>query len=151
MCKSNQHQSTANIFNVTVTASMMIHPGHGLIEVKDRQRSINITCTVKELPMNTIDPSKLKWYHKQHEIPHSRHSHMIHSHLHPHQASLVLTIQHSSFNDSGFFKCIYDQGKLSKDVQLIYSSSVLAYSKSMGSTQWSFSCIFLQMIIFLLR
>lgn len=141
MCKSNQHQSTANIFNVTVTgkhgdtsprstspfsfsASMKIHPGgEGSIDLSDHQRAINITCTVKELPTNPIDPAKLKWHHKQHEIPHSRHSHLIHSHLHPHQASLVLTIHHSSFNDSGSFKCIYDHGKLSKDVQLIHSSS----------------------------
>ena len=102
---------------------MKIYPKEGLIELNDQYRTINLTCTVEELAVTPLDPLRLKWYHKNHEIPHSQHSHLIHSHSHPHQASLILTIHHLSFNDSGVFKCIYDQGKLSKDVQLIYSSS----------------------------
>ncbi|CAF4442061.1 unnamed protein product, partial [Rotaria sp. Silwood2] len=64
MCKSNQHQSIANIYNLTLTPSMKIYPNDGIIELNRYQRSINLSCMVRELPINIIDPLKIKWYHK---------------------------------------------------------------------------------------
>ncbi|CAF4882854.1 unnamed protein product, partial [Rotaria magnacalcarata] len=42
MCKSNQHQSTANMYNLTVTPSMKILPNDGTIEIHNLQRSLNL-------------------------------------------------------------------------------------------------------------
>jgi hypothetical protein len=71
--------------------------------------------------MNTIDPSQLKWYHNNHEI---RHSHLIEKSLsQENQATLILNIHHLSLNDSGLFKCVYDNGKASKNVRIFYTSS----------------------------
>ncbi len=104
-------------------ASMKVYPNDGIIELNHFQHSINLSCTVRELPTNTIDPLKLKWYHNKHEINHQRNSHLIHKYPHHNQATLILYIHHLSLNDSGLFKCIYDNGLLSRDVQIIYTSS----------------------------
>ncbi|CAF3977780.1 unnamed protein product, partial [Rotaria sp. Silwood2] len=147
MCKSNQHQSTANIFNLTVTrkrkpsffllnltkpknnfisyfkASMKILPNDGIIELNRYQSSINLSCTVRELSTNIIDPSKIKWYHNKHHINQHKTSHVINKYPHNNQATLILSIHNLSLNDSGLFECIYNDDIISKDVQIFYTSS----------------------------
>ncbi|CAF3767557.1 unnamed protein product [Rotaria sp. Silwood1] len=121
MCKSNQYQSIPSLFNLTISPSMKILPKDGIIELNHIQRSINLSCTVRELSMHTIDPLRIKWYHNNHEIPNS---HLIENlSLHTNQATLILDIHHLSLNDSGLFKCVYDNGKASKDVRIFYTSS----------------------------
>ncbi|CAF1230126.1 unnamed protein product [Adineta steineri] len=121
MCKSNQYQSIASLFNLTISPSMKILPNDGIIELNRVQRSINLSCIVREVSMNTIDPLHLKWYHNNHEI---KNSHSIEKLFkHENQATLHLYIRHLSFNDSGLFKCVYDNGKASKNVQIFYTSS----------------------------
>ena len=104
-----------------VLASIKIFPKDGIIELDHFQRSINLSCTVRELSMHTIDPLRLKWYHNNHEIahPHLKKKYL----LHQNQATLILYIHHLFFNDSGLFQCIYDNGKASKDVRVLYTSS----------------------------
>jgi hypothetical protein len=59
--------------------------------------------------MHTIDPLRIKWHHNNHEISNS---HLIKStSAHQNQATLILYIHHLSLNDSGLFKCVYDNGK----------------------------------------
>jgi hypothetical protein len=71
--------------------------------------------------MHTIDPLRIKWHHNNHEISNS---HLIKStSAHQNQATLILYIHHLSLNDSGLFKCVYDNGKASKDVRIFYTSS----------------------------
>lgn len=141
MCKSNLYQSTASLFNLTVSrkneicwfsfslyntsplfsASIRILPKDGILELNHLQRSINLSCTVRELSMDTIDPLRIKWYHNNHEIPSS---HLIENlSLNKNQATLILDIHHLSINSSGVFKCVYDNGKASKDVRVLYTSS----------------------------
>ncbi|CAF3792500.1 unnamed protein product [Adineta steineri] len=139
MCKSNQYQSIASLFNLTISrkqkknqknilgtksfplASMKILPNDGIIELNRVQRSINLSCIVREVSMNTIDPLHLKWYHNNHEIKNSQSIEKLFKH--ENQATLHLYIRHLSFNDSGLFKCVYDNGKASKNVQIFYTSS----------------------------
>jgi hypothetical protein len=102
---------------------MKIFPNEGIMELNTLQRSINLSCTIRELPTKTIDPLKLKWYHNKHEINHQRNSHLINKYPHHNQATLILYIHHLSVNDSGLFKCAYDHGLISKDVQILYTSS----------------------------
>jgi hypothetical protein len=71
--------------------------------------------------MQTIDPLRIKWYHNNHEIGNSRLNKKLS--LHQNQATLILYIHHLLLNDSGLFKCIYDNGKASKDVRILYTSS----------------------------
>lgn len=123
MCKSNQYHSVANIFNLTVTPSMKIFPNDGIIELNRFQRSINLSCTVRELAINTIDPSRLKWYHNKHPINQHKTAHMMNKHPHNNQATLILYINNLSYNDSGLFKCIYNNGIISKDIQLFFTSA----------------------------
>ncbi|CAM2700000.1 unnamed protein product [Rotaria socialis] len=130
MCKSNQFQSEASLFNLTISPSMRILPKDGVIELDDIQRPINLSCTVRELSMHTIDPLRIKWYHNNREIPNSHLTENLS--IHTNQATLILDIHHLSFNDSGLFKCVYDNGKASKHVRLYYTSAVVGYSKSMG-------------------
>jgi hypothetical protein len=100
---------------------MKILPKDGVIVLDRIQRSINLSCTVRELSMHTIDPLRIKWYHNDHEITNFRLNKKISSHQN--QATLILHIHHLLLNDSGLFKCIYDNGKASKDVQILYTSS----------------------------
>ena len=141
MCKSHQHQSSPNIFNLTITrkikryfvylknkanfilASMKIYPNDGIIELNRHQHSINLSCSVRELPTNIIDPLKLKWFHNNQEINHQRNSHLINKYPHHNQATLILYIHHLSLNDTGLFKCVYDNRLISKDVQIFYTSA----------------------------
>jgi hypothetical protein len=102
---------------------MKIHPNDGIIELNHFQRSINLSCIVRELPTNSIDPLKLKWYHNKHEIIYQKNSHLINKYSHHNQATLILSIYHLSLNDSGLFKCTYDNGLVSKDVQIYYTST----------------------------
>jgi hypothetical protein len=101
---------------------MKIFPNDGIIELNHFQHSINLSCTIRELPTNTIDPLKLKWYHNKNEINYHRHSHLLNKYPHHNQATLILYIRHLSVNDSGLFKCIYNDGVISKDVQIYYTS-----------------------------
>ncbi|CAF1181888.1 unnamed protein product, partial [Rotaria sp. Silwood1] len=132
MCKSNQHHSIANIYNLTVTPSMKIYPNDGIIELKNYQRSINLSCTVRELSTNIIDPLKIKWYHNKYHINQHQTLHIINKYPYNNQATLILYIHNLSLNDSGLFQCIYNNGIISKDVQIISTSSVLGYSKSIS-------------------
>jgi hypothetical protein len=102
---------------------MKVYPNDGIIELNPFQHSINLSCTVRELPSNAIDPLKLKWYHNKHEINHQKTSHLINKFPHHNQATLILYIHHLAFNDSGLFKCVYNDELISKDVQIIYTSS----------------------------
>ena len=102
---------------------MKIFPTDEIIELNAFHRSINLSCTVRELPTNKIDPLKIKWYHNEHQIERHRTSHLISKHSRHNQATLILHIRHSSSNDSGLFKCIYNNGFISKDVQIFYTSS----------------------------
>ena len=102
-------------------ASMKIYPNDGIIELNRHQHSINLSCTVRELPTNTIDPLKLKWYHNNHEISNAHLTKKVS--LHQNQATIILYIHHLSINDSGLFKCVYDNGKASKNVRILYTSS----------------------------
>jgi hypothetical protein len=104
-------------------ASMKIFPNDGTIELTHHQHSINLSCTVRELSTNPIDPLRLKWYHNKHEINHQTNSHLISKYPHHNQATLILYIHHLPLNDSGLFKCSYDNGLISKDVQIFYTSS----------------------------
>ena len=100
---------------------MKISPNDGIIKLDRIQRSINLSCTVREISMHRIDPLRLKWYHNNHEI---RNSYMIEKPSgQENQATLTLTIHHLSLNDSGLFKCVYDNGKASKNVRIFYTSS----------------------------
>lgn len=188
MCKSNQYQSLANIFNVTVTrkqphlflpltatvscsALMKVTPHDGPLELHPSQRSINLSCTVRELDAQPIDPLKIKWYHNRNEINYQRSSHVENKYAHNNQATLILYIHNLALNDSGLFTCDYNQGVISKNVQITYTSSgrtpafhltvverfvsllVLEYSRSMSSELPS-TCSLLaaiQIIIFILR
>lgn len=71
--------------------------------------------------MHTIDPLRIKWYHNNHEITNTYLNKKFFSHQN--QATLILHIHHLLLNDSGLFKCVYDNGKASKDVQILYTSS----------------------------
>jgi len=71
MCKSNQYQSIPFLFNLTISPLIKIFPNDGIIELDNIQRSINLSCTVRELSMNKIDPLRIKWYHNNHEIANS--------------------------------------------------------------------------------
>jgi len=102
---------------------MKIYPNDGIIELDRFQRSINLSCIIRELPTNTIDPLKLKWYHNKHEINYQRNSRLINKNPHHNQASLTLHINDLSLNDSGLFKCSYDNELISKDVQIYYTST----------------------------
>ena len=102
---------------------MKILPNDGIIELNRAQHSINLSCTVRELSSSTIDPLRIKWYHNKQEISHQRNSHLINKYSHHNQATLTLYIHHLSLNDSGLFKCIYDNGRISKDAQIFYTSS----------------------------
>ncbi|CAF0900384.1 unnamed protein product [Rotaria sordida] len=143
MCKSNQHQSIANIYNLTVTPSMKIFPNDGIIELNPYQRSINLSCTVRELSTNIIDPLKIKWYHNKHHINQHKTSHLINKYPHNNQATLILNIHNLSLNDSGLFECIYNNDIIGKGVQIFYTSSVLGYSKSISRKLISSSWILL--------
>ncbi|UJR31597.1 hypothetical protein I4U23_019083 [Adineta vaga] len=153
MCKSNQHQYLANIFNITVLPSMKIFPNDGILELHPSQRSFNLSCTVRELHINSMDPLNIIWYHNKHVINHQRNSHLINKYSHNNQATLILYIHNLSLNDSGLFTCDYNNGLISKNVQILYTSSILEYSKSMSSkpmSTWS-SLVFIMNIIFILR
>ncbi len=100
---------------------MKILPNDGIIELDHIQRSINLSCVVRELSMHKIDPLRIKWYHNNHEITKSQMKKKFFSHQN--QATLILYIHHLLLNDSGLFKCIYDNGKASKDVRILYTSS----------------------------
>jgi len=102
---------------------MKISPNDGIIELNHFQRSINLSCTVRELPINKIDPLRIRWYHNKHEINHHRNSHLINKYSHSNQATLILYINHLSLNHSGLFTCNYDSGLISKDVQIFFTSS----------------------------
>ena len=124
---------------------MNIYPKDGMIELDDFQRSLNLTCTVRELSTHKIDPLRLKWYHKQDELHLLRHSHLVHSRSHPHQASLILSIHPRSPNESGLFRCIYEHGQISKDVHVFYTSSGKSLPeweedihRSLSSSAWLF-------------
>ncbi|CAF1658795.1 unnamed protein product [Adineta ricciae] len=121
MCKSNQYQSIASLFNLTISPSMKILPNDGLIQLDPIQRPINLSCIVREFPMHTVDPLRLKWYHNDREI-HSSHM-TVKPIKHGNHATLYLHIRHLALNDSGLFKCVYDDGKASKTVQILYTSS----------------------------
>ncbi|CAF0733770.1 unnamed protein product [Adineta steineri] len=153
MCKSNQYQSSANNFNLTVIPLMKILPNDGIIELNHLQRSINLSCTIRELDQNIIDPLKIKWYHNKHEISHQRNSHLINKYSHNNQATLILYIHNLSTNDSGLFTCNYDNGLIIKDVQIVYTSAVLEYSRSMSSKLMStwLLLVFIMIIIFIIR
>jgi hypothetical protein len=155
---------------------MNIYPKDGMIELNEFHRSINLTCTVRELTTNPIDPSRLKWYHQNEDIHRLRPMPRIHSYSHQNQASSILSISYLSFNDTGVFRCVYDHDKLSKNVHLYFTSAgrhiichvdfihdeyyscvrcafllVLGYSKSISSQQLSASCLsylFIQIISF---
>jgi len=104
-------------------ASMKIYPNDGIIELPYHYRSLNISCSVRELPSNNIDPLELKWFHNNHEIKHETLSHLINKYPHHNQATLTLHIKHLSLNDSGHFKCVYRNSLIiSKDVQIIFTS-----------------------------
>ncbi len=100
---------------------MKILPNDGIIELDHIQRSINLSCTVRELSIEKIDPLRIKWYHNNQEITHS---HMNKKFvIHRNQATLILYIHHLLSNDSGLFKCVYDNGKASRNVRIFYPSS----------------------------
>lgn len=102
---------------------MKIFPKDGLIEVDNDQRAINLSCTVKTSSSETFSPKRLKWFHEDNEIQPSQHSHFSHSIFHQHQASLILAIHHLSVNHSGVFICVYNDGEISKTVQINSKSS----------------------------
>lgn len=102
---------------------MRIYPNDGFIELNYPHHSINLSCSIRELPTHTIDPLKLKWYHNNNEINQPKTSHIINKYPHHNQATLILSIRHLSINDSGLFRCIYNHGLVSKDVHIYYTSS----------------------------
>ena len=71
--------------------------------------------------MYNVDPWRIKWYYNNHEI---ENSHLMRNiSLDKNQATLILLTDQLSLNNSGLFKCIYDNGKASKDVRIFYTSS----------------------------
>ncbi|CAF1603083.1 unnamed protein product [Rotaria magnacalcarata] len=147
MCKSNQHQSTANMYNLTVTPSMKILPNDGTIEIHNLQRSLNLSCTVREFSTATIDPLKIKWYHNKRPINHHKNVPLINKHPENNQVTFILHINNLSSNGSGLFECIYDNGLISKSVQIFHTSSVLEYSKATSEKLLSSSILSLVNII----
>lgn len=141
MCKSNQHQYLANIFNITVLrmnktcfqlfiessrvslASLKIFPNDGILELHPSQRSINLSCTVRDSTLHSIDPLNIKWFHNKHEINYQRNSHLINKYSVHNQATLILYIHNLSLNDTGSFTCDYNDGLISKNVQILYTNS----------------------------
>lgn len=140
MCKSNQYQSNPHLFNLTITrkskktfvffsshflfsflASLKIFPKDGFLELDTYHRSINLSCTVHDHPSNTIDSLRLKWYHNNHEIAHTNLKKRFSSQQN--HATLILSLHDFFVNNSDLFKCIYDNGKVSKDVRIVYTSS----------------------------
>jgi hypothetical protein len=100
---------------------MKILPQDGLIELDHTERSINLSCTVRELSTQKINPLQIKWYHNNHEIAYKQLKKKYF--FHQNQATLILYIHHLLSNDSGLFKCVYDNGKASKDVRIVSTSS----------------------------
>lgn len=70
--------------------------------------------------MHPIDPLRIKWYHNQHEI---ETIYLIEKSSHLNQATLIASIPQRSLKESDLFKCVYDNGKASKDVRILSSSS----------------------------
>lgn len=121
---------------------MKIYPADGIVEFNQHQNPMNLSCTVRELPSQTIDPSKLKWYHNKHEINHKTNSHLLHKYPTHNQATLTLSIHRLSVNSSGLFQCIYDNGLLSRDVQIIPTSSGRCFSHAcLSSSSSVFFCL----------
>lgn len=102
---------------------MKITPNDGIIEFNHIHSPMNLSCTVRELPSHTLDPSKLKWYHNNHEVNHKLNSQSIAKYPPNNQATLTLHIHRLSPNDSGVFQCVYDHGLISRDIQIIHTSS----------------------------
>jgi hypothetical protein len=137
MCKSNQYQSHASLYNLTLSrrlnvhvdssfrlffflATMQIQPKEQFLLI-DRQHSwINLSCTVHETSHQQIDPLRIKWYRNQHEV---EAMYFIEKPPHSNQATLIITIPQETLNDADIFKCIYDNGKASKDVHIVSSAS----------------------------
>ena len=111
------------LWKTFLLALMRISPADGIVEFNQQQSPMNLSCTVRELPSQTIDPSKLKWYHNKQEVNHKTHPHSLHKYPPHNQATLTLSIRRLPFNDTGLFQCIYDNGLLSRDVQVIPTSS----------------------------
>lgn len=148
MCKSNQHLSTVHMYNLTLTrkqnkrfykiifilnfknilASMKIFPKDGILELNPAQRSINLSCTVRELPTHTVDPLKLKWYQNKRLLNHHKTLNSINKNPMHNQLTSVLHIHHLGFNDSGLFQCVYNEGLISKDVEIFYTSGIFVIS-----------------------
>ena len=100
---------------------MKILPNDGLIELSHPDRSVNLSCTVRELSTQRINPLQIKWYHNAHEIaPKQLRKKYL---FHENQATLILYIHHLFGNDTGAFKCVYENGKASRDVRIVSTSA----------------------------
>ena len=104
-------------------ASLKIFPNDGILELHPSQRSINLSCTVRDSTLHSIDPINIKWFHNKHEINYQRNSHLINKYSLHNQATLILYIHNLSLNDTGLFTCDYHNGLISKNVQISYTNS----------------------------
>ena len=111
-----------------VSASMKITPHDGVLEMYPSQRSTNLSCTVREVDAHSIDPLQIKWYHNKNEINYQPSSHTVNKYAHNNQATLILYIHNLALNDSGLFTCDYKHGFISKNVQIVFTSSGKATS-----------------------
>ena len=100
---------------------MFILPKDGIIHVNPHDHSLNLSCTVRELSTEKINPFKLKWYQNNREITSLYLKKKFF--FNENQATLILFLDHLLHNHSDVFKCIYDNGKASKHVRILSSTS----------------------------
>lgn len=98
---------------------MIILPKDGIIHINPHDHSLNLSCTVRELSTEKINPFKLKWYHNNREITSLYLKKKFF--FNENQATLILFLDHLLHNHSDVFKCIYDNGKASKHVRILSS------------------------------
>lgn len=111
-----------NPFYFDCLASMEIFPKEALVPFDAIASSINLSCTVREVSSQPIDPTRIKWYQNDKEL---ESVYLIDRYSHRNQATSMVSIPSGSLKDeSNVFKCLYDNGKASKDVRLMASSTL---------------------------
>ena len=100
---------------------MKILPKDGILHLHPHTRSLNLSCTVRELSTEKINPFQLKWYHNHREItsPHLKKKFFFEEN----RAELILFLEHFIRNHSDVFQCIYENGKARKYVRILPSTS----------------------------
>lgn len=143
MCKSNQYQSVPSLFNLTISrkerndeffvssnikqnsfrfvrlASLKILPDKENLIVDKFLPSVNLSCHVREVSMQAVDPTLLKWYKNNEELDSTF---IIEQSSHWNQAKSMIQLPRWLINESDQLQCVYDNGKAQKNLRLYFNA-----------------------------